>query len=147
MTSYFSIFERFLSKIDSTEYAQISRDDLTSILKELLDTALDTIEAEGISMVSNLTNRNDMLLEFSDTLAGCEIEAISLYMVAAWYEPKVNSLEHTSMFFGGKDEKWNNQKDHFKTTASIQEGYINRARKLFRDYYYKNRIKKGNGGN
>lgn len=59
-------------------------------------------------------------------------------MVVAWYEPKVNSLEHTTMMYGSKDEKWDNKKDHYKAVSDIQEKYRKRARKYIRNYSTRN---------
>ena len=43
---------------------------------------------------------------FDEDLTNGEIEVLSLYMVVAWYDSQINSLEHTNMFYGSKDEKW-----------------------------------------
>lgn len=118
----------------------MTNDQLTQILVELMEAAIDYIQAEGLIMVSDLTNRSNEILQFYDDLAAGEIEVLSLYMVGIWYDPVVNSLEHTSMFFGSKDEKWNNQKDHLNATSNIQDKYFRKGRKLFRDNYYKSKL-------
>ena len=59
-------------------------------------------------------------------------------MIVAWYDPLVNSLEHTGLFLGSKDEKWTNQKDHWRETKNTQDTYRKRARKYFRNYAYTN---------
>lgn len=141
MTHYEKVFSRFLNKISSTEYASMTTDQLTQVLVDVMDAAIDYIQGEGLAMVNDLSQRRNEILRFTIDLSPGEIEAIALYMVGIWYDPIVNSLEHTSMFFGSKDEKWNNQKDHLNATSNIQDKYFRKGRKLFRDNYY--RVKLG----
>ena len=47
-------------------------------------------------------------------------------MVVAWYDIRLNSLEHTNMFYGSKDEKWTSQKEHANYIMSIQKKIIKR---------------------
>ena len=61
-----------------------------------------------------------------------------MYMVAAWYEPKINSLETTLMFIGSKDEKWTAQKDQLSMQKEKRNYWKLEARKYFRNYGYKN---------
>lgn len=140
MTHYEKVFSRFLNKISSTEYANMKPDQLTQVLVEVMDAAIDYIQGEGLAMVNDLSQRRNEILRFTNDLSSGEIEAIALYMVGIWYDPIVNSLEHTSMFFGSKDEKWNNQKDHLTATSNIQDKYFRKGRKLFRDNYYKAKL-------
>lgn len=137
MTSYQVIYDKFLSKIEDLSLAQMNEPDRMRMLYGWFDSALGMIQAEQLSMQSDLTNRNDETASFREDLSSNEIEAIALYMVGTWYEDRVNSLEHTSMFWGSTDEKWNNPKDHLKAVSENQEKYFNRARKMFRNYNYK----------
>lgn len=143
MTPYQTIYRKFLSKIEDLSLAQMVEEDRMMMLFEWLDSALGLITAERISMKHDLSQRDDTLRCFSADLESNEVEAISLYMVGAWYEDKISSLEHTSMFMGTTDEKWTNSKDHLKAISEIQENYFQRGRRLFRNYGYKaNLIKK-----
>lgn len=137
MTSYQVIYDKFLSKIEDLSLAKMNEPDRMRMLYGWFDSALGMIQAEQLSMQSDLTNRNDETASFREDLSSNEIEAIALYMVGIWYEDRVNSLEHTSMFWGSTDEKWNNPKDHLKAISENQEKYFNRARKMFRNYNYK----------
>ena len=67
-----------------------------------------------------------------------EIEVVSLYMVVAWYDQKINSMEHIMLYVGTKDEKWTNQREHLRTMRETCEMYRLRARKYFRNYCSKN---------
>lgn len=137
MTSYRKIYEKFLSKIEDLSLAKMNDSDRERMLWNWLDSALGFIQAEQISMQSDLTQRNDELRVFTSDLQPNEIEAVALYMVGIWYEDRINSLEHTSMFWGTKDEKWNNPKDHMRQLNVQQASYFSRARKMFTNYNYK----------
>lgn len=137
MTEYKKVFTRFLSKIDSTEYANMSPSLLTLSLIEIMEAAIDYMQAEGVLISSDLTKRKNEILCFTADLASDEIEILALYMVGVWYDPIINSLEHTSMFFGSEDEKWNNQTDHLNAISNIQEKYFQKARNLVRNKYAK----------
>lgn len=137
MTPYSKVYDKFTSKIEDLDLARMSNKDREMILWNYLDSALALIEAEQISMQHDLTQRDDEIRTFTIDLRPNEIEAIALYMVGMWYEEKLNSLQHTAMFWGTTDEKWNNPKDHIKVISDEQEKYFLRARKMFRDYNYK----------
>lgn len=110
---------------------------MEKLLLEWLSTALSYIEFDGLLLKNDLLERNIEEKSFLADLTNAEIEGLALYMVAAWYEPMVNSLEHTTLFYGSKDEKWSNQKDHWNQTAKIQDKYRKQARKYFMGYRYK----------
>ena len=76
----------------------------------------------------DLSDRDEDANTFNRKLTNREIEVLSLYMMIAWYEPRINSLEHTLMYYGSKDEKWTNQKDHLKMLEDRQKKYRMQAR-------------------
>lgn len=137
MTGYEVIYRRFLTKIEDTKLADLPEEESEKLLLEWLNTALSYIEFDGLIVKNNLLERDETEKSFLADLTDAEIEGLALYMVAAWYEPMVNALEHTTLFYGSKDEKWSNQKEHWNQTASIQEKYRWQARKCFRNYRYK----------
>lgn len=65
-------------------------------------------------------------------------------MVAAWYEPKINSLEHTLLIVASKDEKWTDQNAHMQMMKTARDEWKLEARKYFRDYGYKRNSYLGN---
>lgn len=137
MTEYQAVYDRFLRKVEDLELARMNPDDQQMMLFGWLDSALSLIQAECIQMQSDLTKRDDLIRRFEADLKPNELEAIALYMVGCWYEDRINSIEHTNMFLGTTDEKWNNQKDHLSGLYEIQNSYFTRARKMFRNYNYK----------
>ena len=133
-TQYSEIFGRFLNKIEDTELVKMESEYRHMLIKEWFLTAMGFIEMDKLRIVADLTDRDDEAEEFNAQLTNAEIEGIALYMVVAWYENKVNSLDHTLLFMGSKDEKWTSQRDHWKQTKEIQDSYRLRARKYFRNH-------------
>lgn len=138
MTSYEVIYKRFTKKIEDLSLAQMDDADSGEMLLGYLSSALAEIECSKLKMQSDLSLKDDLLLQFTGNLYNSEIEVISMYMVVAWYEPKINSLEATSLFMGTKDQKWTDQPKFTKGLVDIQKGYRLRARNYFRNYAYKN---------
>lgn len=138
MTFYSEIFDRFKNKIQDKDLVILEEEDQIEQLTLWLDSAIGYIELDGLKITNNLSDRNNSYQKFNTDLSNAEIEIISLYMVVAWYDIKINSLEHTLMYFGSKDEKWTNQKDHLKETKDTREMYRRKAKNYFLNYSSKN---------
>lgn len=138
MTPYQKIFDAFLLKIEDLDLARLDPASQQAMLVGWLDAAIGFLEEDSLQLTHDYTDRNDELAQFNVDLDNREIQVLALYMVVAWYEPKVNSLEHTTMMYGSKDEKWDNKKDHYKAVSDIQEKYRKRARKYIRNYSTRN---------
>jgi len=135
MTPYSAIYKRFLDgKIEDIDLAGMDAEDREEMLHGYLMSALAYIEADALKMVHDLSDIDDEELCFNDDLTNAEVEVISMYMVAAWYDVKVNSLDHTMLFLGTKEEKWTNQRDHWKATVEIRDHWRRMARKYFRNH-------------
>ena len=137
MTPYENVFNRFLHKIEDPELATYSEDDQNSIMIEFMNTALANMELEGISLTSNLNDRDNDLMEFTDDLTNMEIELLAIYMNCAWLEQKMNGVETTLMFVGTNNEKWTDQKGFLESLRNQRDSEMTRARKLYRNYGYK----------
>ena len=138
MTSYSEIFNIFLRNIEDEDLATISATDRDAMCLEYMETALGYMLIDDIKTSNSFEDRDDEMLEFNFDMPLREKVGLALYMVVAWYEPRINSLEHTLMFWGSKDEKWTNQKDHWKAACDVQKQYRLRARKHFRNYSSRN---------
>ena len=138
MTSCTKVFDRFELKIEEAGISKLGVQYWEKMKEELLESAIGMIMADDLRMEHSLTNYDADEKTFADNLNFGEIEVLALYMVVAWYEPKVNSLEHTTLFFGSKDEKWTDQRNHLKAISDIQEKYRRRARKYIRNYSSRN---------
>ena len=101
MTSYETVFKRFENKVEDIKVLKLASDDWTELCLEWLNSAIAMIELDQLKIEHDLTKKNDVLFEFEDTLTNGEIEVVALYMVVAWYDIRLNSLESQScrMYF------------------------------------------------
>lgn len=137
-TPYEDIFKKFKNKISDVELYKLDEVSQTEQLMLWLDTAIGFIELDDLKIQNDLSDKDNDLEEFTADLTNAEMEVISLYMVVAWYDQKINSMEHIMLYVGTKDEKWTNQREHLRTMTETCEMYRLRARKYFRNYCYKN---------
>lgn len=137
MTSYNTIFKRFEMKIESLEPIKLGGDGWNEMCVEWLNSAVGMIELDSLKIEHSL-KKDDETMVFDEDLTNGEIEVLSLYMVVAWYDSQINSLEHVNMFYGSKDEKWTSQKEHANYILATQEKYRKRARKYFRNHSTRN---------
>lgn len=138
MTPYSEVYGSFLGKIEDKDLPLFEDADRIRILTGWLNTAIAYIELDGLEIESNLSDRDNDAQVFNSDLMNCEVEVIAMYMVAAWYEPKINSLENTLMFVGSSGEKWSSQKDRMNMLKETQKEKKLEARKYFVKYGYKN---------
>lgn len=134
MTTYEEVYSRFLSKIEDIDLPKLSTEHAEGMLKQWLNSAISFMELDRLKLKNDLSDRDSTKEVFNVTLENYEIEVIAMYMQVAWYELKVNSLEHTLLFMGTKDEKWTSQKDHWRLTKDIQDEIRKRARKYCREH-------------
>jgi len=132
-TPYKTIYKAFSRRIEDKDLPKFTKKDQSKILLGWLDDALAYIELEGLK-IKNSFEKDDEIEEFVSNLDRNEIVLVSMYMVVAWYESKINSLEHTLLFVTSKDEKWESQKNHLDMMMKAQEDVRLRARKLFRGW-------------
>lgn len=138
MTKYTQIFNVFLSKIEDSDLPQLSENDQMLELNTWLDSALGEMEIEGVKIVHDVHDRDSNKGIFNNTLSVGEIEVIARYMVIAWYDRKINSLEHILLFVGTKEEKFTNQKDHLAALKSARQSYRQEVRRMIAEYGFKN---------
>ena len=134
MTPYNKVFDSFKRKIEDKDLPTFTKEEQVEMLTGWLDTAIGYIELDQLKMVNDLSDRDNESQTFNADLKNFEIEVIAMYMPAAWYEPRINSLEHTLLFVGASGEKWTDQNAHMKTLKTIRDDWKIEARKYFRNY-------------
>lgn len=144
-TPYETVFKSFKKRIEDKDLPLFTEEEQTEMLNGWLDTAIAYIELDKLKVKNDLSDRDNDLQEFNADLNNCEIEVVAMYMVAAWYEPKINSLENTLLFVGSSGEKWTSQKDHLNMMVETRDKWKLEARKYFRNYGYKENNYLGDG--
>lgn len=101
MTSYETIYNRALSKIEDPMLIQLPEEDFESMLHGWLTSAI----AKHRKCTNDLSDRDDELRQFNVDLTDIEQEILAILMVREWLAPQLNSVTLTSQVFGGKEEK------------------------------------------
>ena len=140
--SYSTLFSRVLNKINDPKELSLDENDLLEIYTERLHSAVGkprvrrlfsslSLDDEIQEMTFTLNNSVD---EESDK--DFVLEILSLGMAIEWLQPQVDSVVHTSVMIGGKEEKklLDNHKNMIERLASMKK----EQNKMIRDYGYIN---------
>ena len=140
MLSYSTLFSRVLNKINDPKELQLNENDLLSIYTERLHSVVGkprvrrlfsalTLDDEIQEMTFALNNSVD---EDSDT--DFVLEILALGMAIEWLQPQVDSVIHTSVMIGGKEEK--KLLDNHKNMIDHLDSMKKEQNKMIRDYGY-----------
>ena len=133
-TSYETVYNRFVQKI--TDFNILDLDDYS--LDNMLDGWLRSAIVRTRKCEHDLSQRDDVLQEFSEDLSDLEIELLALGMVDAWVTPMLNSTELTLQFLGGKEEKFYSQSQQLAELRNIKKENSLEMNRLHNYYTYTN---------
>lgn len=134
MTSYETVYSRFLQKIEDYKILNKEDEEVMKMLHGWMISAISKLK----TLSNDLSDRNDEVEMFNNDLLDVEIEVIALQMVQEWLKPQVNSTLLTSQMFTGSDQKYYSQSTHLKELQDLEKSAKIEARKLIRDYTYQN---------
>lgn len=100
-TPYEKVYSRFLNKCTDFNLADLDDYTLNEMMKDWLDSAIIRTRTS-----SDLSARDDEVEEFENDLSGQDVELLSMGMVLAWLDQRIQSTEYTNLFVGGKEEKF-----------------------------------------
>ena len=140
MLSYSTLFSRVLNKINDPKELSLDENDLLEIYTERLHSVVGKprvrklfssilLDDEIQEMTFTLNNSVD---EESDT--DFVLEILSLGMAIEWLQPQVDSVIHTSVMIGGKEEK--KLLDNHKNMIDRLDSMKKEQNKMIRDYGY-----------
>ena len=140
MLSYSTLFSRVLNKINDQKELSLDENDLLEIYTERLHSVVGkprvrrlfsslTLDDEIQEMTFTLNNSVD---EESDK--DFVLEILSLGMAIEWLQPQVDSVIHTSVMIGGKEEK--RVLDNHKNMIDRLDSMKKEQNKMIRDYGY-----------
>lgn len=140
MLSYSTLFSRVLNKINDPKELALDENDLFAIYTERLHSVIGkprvrrlfssiTFDDELQEMQFTLNNSVD---EESDE--DFVLEVLSLGMTIEWLQPQVDSILHTSVMIGGKEEK--KILDNYKSIIERLDSMKKEQNKMIRDYGY-----------
>ena len=140
MLSYSTLFSRVLNKINDQKELSLDENDLLEIYTERLHSVVGkprvrrlfssiSLDDEIQEMTFTLNNSVD---EESDK--DFVLEILSLGMAIEWLQPQVDSIIHTSVMIGGKEEK--KLLDNHKNMIDRLDNMKKEQNKMIRDYGY-----------
>ena len=140
MLSYSTLFSRVLNKINDPKELSLDENDLLEIYTERLHSVVGkprvrrlfsslSLDDEIQEMTFALNNSVD---EESDK--DFVLEILSLGMAIEWLQPQVDSIIHTSVMIGGKEEK--KLLDNHKNMIERLDSMKKEQNKMIRDYGY-----------
>ena len=140
MLSYSTLFSRVLNKINDQKELSLDESDLLEIYTERLHSVVGkprvrrlfsslSLDDEIQEMTFTLNNSVD---EESDK--DFVLEILSLGMAIEWLQPQVDSVIHTSVMIGGKEEK--KVLDNHKNMIERLDSMKKEQNKMIRDYGY-----------
>ena len=140
MLSYSTLFSRVLNKINDPKELSLDESDLFDIYIERLHSVVGkprvrrlfssiSLDDEIQEMTFTLNNSVD---EESDK--DFVLEILSLGMAIEWLQPQVDSVIHTSVMIGGKEEK--RVLDNHKNMIDRLDSMKKEQNKMIRDYGY-----------
>lgn len=134
MTSYETVYNRCLAKIEDPTLAMLPEEDLEEMLHGYLLSAI----AKHRKCEHDLSDRDEELRQFNSDLSDLEIEIISLLMCREWISQQINSVTLTLQVFSGKETNYFSQSAHLKELIALDDKWRLEAQQLSRDYTYTN---------
>jgi hypothetical protein len=136
MTPFGAVYDRFLKKVEDVDLANFSDLEQEAILYGYLESAIAYVEMDQIEFENSLENEEDEAMFTSDLSVG-EMEVLSMYMVVAWYDPKINSVELTLFLVASSGEKWQSKKEYLDSLIQAREYWRLEARNYMKRKAYK----------
>ena len=126
MTSYGTIYDRFLNTTTDFNLAELDDHTLSEMLKGWLCSAIVKVRTS-----SDLSNRNDDAEEFNAELSDMDIELLAMGMKLAWLDQRINSTEYTSLFVGGKEEKFYSPSSQLAELRALRADTLREMQQLY----------------
>ena len=140
MLSYSTLFSRVLNKINDQKELSLDENDLLEIYTERLHSV---VGKPRIRRLFSSLSLDDEIQEMTFTLNNSVdeesdkdfvLEILSLGMAIEWLQPQVDSVIHTSVMIGGKEEK--KLLDNHKNMIERLDSMKKEQNKMIRDYGY-----------
>ena len=120
MTTDFSkVYNCFYSKITDDMYMEITEAETKAMSRELLLNAIPWFEFPRV----NLNNYDYEKSCFNVQLSNEEINILAIYMMIAWIDQQLASIEVIRMKYSGSDFKFTSQANHMSKLLSIKKDY------------------------
>ncbi len=126
MTSYETIYSRFLNRITDFNLAELDDYTLNNMLRSWLSSALVKVRTS-----TDLSQRDEESELFMNELTDLDIELLAMGMTLAWIEQCLNSTELMLMMTGGKEEKFYSQSQHITELRALRADTLREMQQLY----------------
>ena len=130
MTSFDDVYKNFLSKITDDMYMELSPEDTTGLLNDLLLGSLHYFEFPR----QNIYDLDLDAQYFMIDLTTEEQNIIATYMIVEWLGYQLASVENVRMKYSGSDFKFTSQANHMQKLLQLKKDYERLGFKLQRLY-------------
>ena len=132
MTSYSIVYGRFLNSTTDFSFVDLDDSTLKEMLKEWLHSAIVKVRTP-----SDLSC-NDADEVFQNTLSDMDIELLAMGMRLAWLDQRINSTEYTSLFVGGKEQKFYSPSSQLAELRALRADTLREMQQLYTYSTYNN---------
>ena len=126
MTSYETIYSRFLNRITDFNLAELDDYTLNNMLRSWLSSAIVKVRTS-----TDLSQRDEENEVFVNDLNDLDIELLAMGMTLAWVDQTLNSTELTAMMVGGKEEKFYSQSAHISELRALHADTLREMQQLY----------------
>ena len=125
MTSYGTVYGRFLNRTTDFNLADLDEHTLNDMLNGWLQSAIVKTRTNGD------LSRDDTTSSFNNDLSDLDIELLAMGMTLAWLDQTLNSTELTLMMIGGKEEKYFSQANHIAELRALRADTLRELQQLY----------------
>lgn len=133
-TPYTEVYEYFLSKISDYSFLNLTDQELEDDLRIYLRTSISNFDTAK----SDLSNRDEILKQFSDDLSDKELDILSNLMVVAYLKSKLITSETYKLAMSDNDYKIYSQANHIKELSNLYKAMQTEADKMMTKFSYRN---------
>jgi hypothetical protein len=134
MTSFDTVFKRFLNKVTDSDLASLLPDTIDSIMITFLQSAIVRFR----KCKQNLEDYDLVLKQFNVDLTLTEIEILSNWMKLEWLDQQVNRIELLRQSLSSKDYAMYSQANHLSSLISLRDSTLRDVQTLMKYYSYDN---------
>ena len=139
---YNKIYSRLFGKIEAYDFIELPVDDLNEFLCNWLHSASADPYVRKLFTTFHLDDEIQIMsyeMKHSVDESSDEdfiINVLSLGMVMAWLEPKVNSINNIAQMFGSNEEKFYSQSQHLSELRGLIKDSKKTQRRMIADRGY-----------
>lgn len=132
MTSFDTIFQRFLNKITDSDLNSLTTDTLDSVLTDYLMSSITHFR----KCQQDLNNYDLTAKTFNIDLSSDEIEILANWMVYEWANQLVNRIELLRQSLSSKDYAMYSQANHLDKMLVLKQQIYVSTNQMIVDYSY-----------